>query len=632
MKSGLSFNRAVSASTIRRCWPIWAVYLGYLVLNFSAEVLRYVQTKNDHVESFLFNGRHNILSNAVFQAQAACVAAVIAVMILFAYLYSSRGNTLMNSLPITRESMFFTVYLTGLVPMLLCQLLTAGITMLLTRRYGIEPKFFLIWLACSAMALIAFYGFAVFCAMLTGNIVILPLVYAVLNLAAAVFEICVKRCLGILAYGMTGGRMQFAFLSPFVNIQNEMHVVQNYPTDVHLTGLGMLAAYAAAGLGFAVLAMLLYRKRRMETVSDFVAIPVLKPIFRICMGLGGAVVFAVLMFTNFFVELVYGAKAAWLMALLLVIGAVLGWIAAEMMIRRSLRVRPLPWKGLAAICAVCILTVVIAEMDVTGFERRVPKPEDVLSVEFYESTVFSEEENIRAVTELHSRIIREKALYDGDDAAYMQNVNRVSITEAGTAGITDENQIMSYLVPLNYRMKDGSILQRLYTIWFYPDEVNQSDSLMGEVRALLNSAEGIRSRMKPNLPMEEQYVSYAVINRESTEGIVNAFRLNPQEMVSLWNEAMLPDAEDGHLSLYTIVDTEENLKAQTNLRIDINLFDQSRTNDPAYWYHSYRVFTSSERCLKWIAEHTDLDWTTMDRVYEEQSGVLTAVRPEPVSR
>ena len=432
MKSRLSFNRAVSRNAIRRSWPIWVVYLAYLIVTFSAPLLSFSQTGQLEAESFLSNAHHQILSNAVLQAQAGCVAAVIVVMILFGYMYSSRGNTLMNSLPVTRESLFFTMYLTGLIPMLLCQLLTAGITLLLTLRYGMEPKLFLIWLACAAMGLIAFYGFAVFCAMLTGNIVILPLVYAVLNLAAVAFEMCVKECLEILVYGMVSGKMQFDFLSPLVKIQDRMHVVQNYPSDVHLTGLGTLAAYAAAGLVFAMLAMLLYRKRRMETA---------------------------LMFTNFFKETVYGAKAAWLMALLLVIGAVLGWIAAEMMIRRSVRVHTLPWKGLAVICMACILAVVIAETDLTGFERSVPDPADVLCVEFNVDTVFSEEENIRTVTELHRRLIRDKALYDGDHAAFTRSGERIYPEEVSFAGVPDGNQVMSYWVPLNYQMKNGRVTE-----------------------------------------------------------------------------------------------------------------------------------------------------------------------------
>ena len=51
----------------------------------------------------------------------------------------------------------------------------------------------------------------------------------------------------------------------------------------------------------------------MESVSDFVAIPILKPIFRWCMGLGGAFLFATLVFDNFFEQAVFGTAAACLM-------------------------------------------------------------------------------------------------------------------------------------------------------------------------------------------------------------------------------------------------------------------------------------------------------------------------------
>ena len=39
----LSFNRAISRDVVRRCWPLWAAYLGYLFLSFSTPVLSYVQ-------------------------------------------------------------------------------------------------------------------------------------------------------------------------------------------------------------------------------------------------------------------------------------------------------------------------------------------------------------------------------------------------------------------------------------------------------------------------------------------------------------------------------------------------------------------------------------------------------------
>ena len=610
----LSFNKAVSRNVIRRCWPLWLVYLGYLLVTFNISILSFVQRNNMDTEDFLLNGKALILSNAVFQTQVSIGVAIIAVMVLFGYLYNSRGNTLMNCLPVTRECVFLTIYLTGVAPMLLCQLLVTGLAMLMTISCGFGVKAYLQWLACTALGFVAFYGFAVFCAMLTGNIVILPIVYVVLNFAAVGFEMCVKRCLSVLVFGMESGQMHFNFLSPIVEISDGVRTVNQFQAGIWLEGMEVLEAYAAAGLVFALFALMLYRKRRMETVSDFVAIPVLKPIFRYCMGFGGAVLFAALMYENFFDESIYGRKAAWLMAGLLLIGALLGWIVAEMMIRRTVRSFPLPWKGLVLVCIFCLMAVFAAENDITGYERKVPEPDRVERIEFDSDTAFFDPENIRAVTKLHQEIIHNKQLYDEGESSF----RRIGVGQKIPAEERlDPNRVYSYWMPIRYVMKDGTVLTRLYTLLFHAEEVDRPESVIGQVRALLNTAEGIRSRMAPGLPMEAENISYAVINRETPAGYDNSYRMTPEETLELWETAMIPDAEEGNLSLYTIADTEENLSTQTNLTIDINLFDPSHKHDPSYWFHSYRVFTFSEHCLEWIEEHANLEWETMTELLDK---------------
>ena len=618
MKSSrLSFNTAIARNTLRRCWPLWAAYLGFLLVTFPLPLLSEIRTARGRSGvSLLYVCREQIAQMAVFQALAGMAVAVLAVMLLFGYLYNSRGNTLMNSLPVRRESLFLTLYLTGLIPMLLCELLVMGLTMLMTAAYDIGTVWFLRWFACAALGLLAFYGFALFCAMLTGNILALPAVYVVLNLTVIGFETCIRELLSNLVYGMTPGALRLSFLSPPVKISDDLKVVTSYPETVRMEGLGTLAVYAAVGVMFALLALLLYRKRRMESVSDFVAIPVLKPVFRVCMGFGGAFLFAAVIFENFFKNGVSGSAAAWVMAVLLVIGACLGWLIAEMMIRRTVRAFPLRRKGLALICLICVLTVIAAETDVTGFEKRVPDPDKVDHVEFCYDSEFSDPENIRLVTELHRELVRDKQIYDSKSEDYMRLGEKAYRLNA--QGEQEADLWMDYWVPISYVMQNGRELQRVYTIVFNAHDVDRPDSTMGKILNLLNSREGIRSRMQTTVPMEERYINYAVINREGLNGMENSYRLSPQETVELWNLAMLPDAEEGNLSLYTIVDTEENMKTQTNLRIDINLFDETRTHDPYYWNHSYRVFTFSERCLDWIEEHTKLDWETLDVVTAER--------------
>ena len=124
------------------------------------------------------------------------------------------------------------------------------------------------------------------------------------------------------------------------------------------------------------------------------------------------------------------------MGVLLVLGAAMGWIAAEMLIRRSVRIFPMPWKGLAAVCACCILTVVIAETDLTGYEKRIPDLQKVENVSLgMDVSTFRDPENIAAMEALHQELIDKKDIYDGGNAEFMKAAMRDGM----------------YMMPLSFR-------------------------------------------------------------------------------------------------------------------------------------------------------------------------------------
>ena len=631
MKSDrLSFNSAIAKDTLRRCWPLWAAYLVYLVITLPLSILSYIKMNTwvSDIAWLIADLNSRVMTLGIHQAEAAIVIGMLTVMVLFGYLYNSRGNTLMNSLPVRRESLFLTLYLTGLIPLLLCQLVIMLLTAALTNDSGITMQSYLIWFACSALGLLFFYGFSCFCAMLTGNLIVLPAVYAVLNFTAFALEGSISECVSNLIYGMVGYKTKCLFLSPFVYINEKITSVTDPDYTVRFSGLPALAAYAFAGLVFALLAMLLYRRRRMESVSDLVAIPVLKPIFRVCMAVGTAFVCGAFLFSTFFSQIVFGSGAAWLMGALLILGAVLGWIAAEMLIRRSVRIFPMPRKGLAVVCACCILTVVIAETDLTGYERRIPDPGKVERVSInYDAGSFQEPESILAVEALHRELIDKKPFYDGGNAEYMNAAVRrlggtlpAATKEAGA--LPYEKEVYQYYLPLVYELKDGSILERTYNIRFYPDEVDDPDTTIGRLISVLNSQEGIRSRMfGGEIPVEEKYINYAAIMTEAASGSWIQLRLTQQEFADLWENAMMPDAEEGKLCLFTIADTEKNLSTQTNMNIEVSMQNLEINGMQRYWYHSFRVFTFSDRCLDWIQKNTDIEWQTLMDVRLEQAAL-----------
>ena len=91
---------------------------------------------------------------------------------------------------------------------------------------------------------------------------------------------------------------------------------------------------------------------------------------------------------------------------------VICYFAAEMLIRRSLRVFRKSWKGLAAACAVTVLLCVIMGFDVFGFERYVPEAEKVESVSvnifgwnYAEGQDCTDEETVLAAIAAHEMIL-----------------------------------------------------------------------------------------------------------------------------------------------------------------------------------------------------------------------------------
>ena len=199
MKSKISFfNFGVCKNLLRRCWPLWAAYLVLAIILMPAEVANRIED----IEIVIRNGNRYVLHAGIDLATVAVFLGVIAVMAMFSYLYTAKGSSMMCSLPLRRETVFFTAYITGIVPILIIDVLVMGITWLVCLGSGaVRNLVFAQTLGLILTANIAFYNFAVLCALLTGSILVLPFVYFVLNVAVYVAESLVRYTLSAIVYG-----------------------------------------------------------------------------------------------------------------------------------------------------------------------------------------------------------------------------------------------------------------------------------------------------------------------------------------------------------------------------------------------------------------------------------------------
>ncbi len=587
MKSRTSlFNRCVSRDLLRRFWPLWTSYFALMLLllpvsNYSAYTFRI----NEYgaweglsaAGNIIYSDCHTVISVAL-------VVGILAAMAMFGYLYNPKSCGMMNTLPIKRGTMFMTAYLTGLLPLIAANIVVELITMLaLTVAGASDVLCVLNRLAVSVMCTVTFYGLAVFCAMLTGNILVLPLLYTALGCAAWICEGCLRHILSEFVYGMTVQTHIFDWLSPAVTLTSEVGL--KYTGDrMVFTGMGITAAYCMAGIAFSAVALLLYRRRNMESASDTVAIPWLKPVFKYCMTFGGALVAAYALFSLCF----YGTRGyatAGGELLLMLLGAFVGYFLARMIIHKSIDVFRKDWRGFIVSACIIVAFVACAELDVLGFEKRTPDPDSIARASIYYSTAYEQPDNIRDIVTLQKQIMAHKA--ENEQAEYLSYIN------------------------FEYTLKNGKIIKRAYQVDFTDAAQNSPDSDIGKAQELLNRPEAIEERTALKIPVNPDTVEYATLEwvLDAEEYYGESVRLTPEQMTELYETCILPDIADGTLGLDWMTWGEEYYNTTTNVSINfsLRLRDQEAPMGVLRDYKYLTVTTKAERTLVWIAENTDIE-------------------------
>ncbi|MGI5976794.1 MAG: hypothetical protein ACOX68_03760 [Candidatus Limivicinus sp.] len=604
MKSRKSFfNRALCLNYLRRCWPLWLVYFAVLVFMLPASLPGVMKNWSDSAPELIRQSvSRYVLGCASGVAVVSFIAGVAAAAAVFGFLYKSKSCSMICSLPLRRECVFFTAFVSGLAPLLISDLL---VTLISLAFFGGSPcvntEYIWIFLAVAVMSNVAFYGFAVFCAMLTGNAAVLTGVYIVLNAAAFVAEQAVMGTLYCFVYGFEIADPKLAALSPIVNIMMTLDYTQKMapsgsgyvPTgEYEMTGLGTLGIYCAAGLVFALLALLLYRRRRMESAGDAVAIPVLKPIFKYCLSFGTAFCFAAVVYDSILRGLVTGFAAAACIIALLLAGAFIGYFAAEMLMQKTLRVFRGRWKGYIVCAALLAAFTLLFEFDAFGYERRVPDTEDVdeVIIKYAGMTQLREKDSIDAAAGFHRQLIADR------------DVN--------------EKAAVGQYFRLEYIMKDGSVIKRNYSIADDEAQRRDPDSCINSLAGLINVQEAIDSRVLLKEPLGPENIDYAEIfnwNSEITGGS-GQVRLTPEQAADFYRSCVVPDAAEGKMGRIFPVENREYYENLSTLEFSMSLSDgrpeAAVYSDGDYYTHSqyynFKIYMDARRCIDWIRENTDI--------------------------
>lgn len=399
MNSKISlFSKALVKSDIKRYWWVSAIYM---------------------VLTALF-----ILPNAVmkdigdvysrFDSDNGGLALFFAFVLgglLFSYLHRVNSVSFMNSIPVSRTTQYLSHILSGFILLIIPITVTSLVIFFEELHYGSGIQFcYKYFYTCLLYSACAFM-LTTFTSVLSGNLIstyvfgggFVALPYFILSMANEIFS---KNVYGFVNYDE--GIMQYIYIMGIDEMWAKRSVI-----------------YIAIALALFVISLVLYKLRNMENYGEVVAFKPLKPILMyfvaVCFGLFG---YDLLYYIhNRSLNFTLGVLPLGIVAL----------IAVFMLNQKSFS-----FKGILkpiVIFAVCMGIVnVIFAFDLTGYEKRIPDENNVVSIDAFSGYyancyatsrdygapiyddinkgILTDKKDIDTITKLHKYLVQRGAVND----------------------------------------------------------------------------------------------------------------------------------------------------------------------------------------------------------------------------
>ena len=635
MKSKTSFfNKTVFLKNLTRFAPVIGGYTLCLVLG----MMMLYQDNRDMGRTFWFASR--IAGNLQLMGLVNLLFAPLVAMLLFGDLYNARMCNALHAMPVRRETLFLTNVVSGLlfsmIPTAVMALLSVPLlnATVVTNAWQIA----LLWYAGTNLQFITFFGVAIFSVFCTGNRFAMAMVYAVLNGGAYILYYIINTLYTPMLFGVVTPDRWASLLAPVASMTNGEYMSVEDFSQLSLRFYGreneMVAAfsvdggkytallvYAAVGIVFTLVGLLLYRKRNLECAGDAIAFPVLQPLFQlVCAVVAGTLV--VMGVESFFASKI-GAGMS-MMYLLLFCGGAAGWFGGKMLLKRTTRVFQLrSWVGLGILTAMVAVSLVATRFDVLGIEDRIPDVEDVSSVTLnFDGLELTSEEDIRQITTLHAMALEDRIESYGDyPLAYIlhreEKEKHPVMPEGGfvygEGGYNADGPMLTTDdITIYYKLKNGCTMTRNYNIWANLDEgkiVKEYASRWEQVwkHARYGYQDGFNPEDITSMNIGDMTLHEYQITPELVESLLAAVKADCDERTMTQRSAY-------HLGYFWDYDkyNEEYYKTKS---LTISLWGK---ND-VYATGAYlSVFADSAHTLEWMREHDCLT----EEVVEEAPIVL----------
>lgn len=446
MKSRVSyFDKGVFRTDLTRFAPIWVLYGVFGIFTISSFFLQTVDG-GFPMGAMLAEMPLLLVGTNMWLGVAAAV-------LLFGDLCKSKMCNGLHAMPLRRETWFGSHFAAGMAYSLIPNTVFAVILGIMA---GADWYMAPLVLLCATMQYLFFFGVALFSIHCSGRSSATVVIFFVINFFSMMVYWLVESFYMPLLPGVTLDEAIFSFFSPTIqcyaepvfkyDVIGDMIDKAKYQFYGFDKGFWYLLGMGAVGVVFSVLALLLYRKRQLETAGDFISARGVKPVFLVIYTLCIAAV----------VQSMLGG-----MVLSLPLGLAVGYFTGQMILQRKANIfNKRAFAGFGLIAGVMLLTLLIVGLDPLGRVKWVPKEEQVKSVSISQEYYYGFGDNYYT------------AELTATDPELQEEIIRLhqAIVDEGIEGNWLASSYMDYdyweTVPvyLVYEMEDGTKVRRFYSL------------------------------------------------------------------------------------------------------------------------------------------------------------------------
>lgn len=577
-----SFNWTLFKKDLSRFWPLWGgvTLAGCLIpLYLLLELMSRTSPVKDLSLDFV-----RLLYGAVTAFAPAFILcyAILCAMVVWSYLCSARSVGMMHALPVDRRCLYLTGTMAGLAMLVIPFAVVGGLICLVMACFGgFAPLAVLETVAAVLLMILLFFGLATVCAMITGNVFAIPVLYLLINFLAPLLDALVGSLTSLFLMGVRSSGTGLTFLSPIMAIYENFTYVAEYDNmvgewiDLRLEGMAVVAVCGLVGAALLALGYLIYRRRQSESAGDVVAFRFLRPVFRYGLALLSALSLGRLLYAmlweSVFQEGLYADVVP--VGVSLALAGIVGYYAASMLLEKSRRVFRGSWPGVLTVCAGAVILCCLVSVDFFGVEAWVPEKDEVASVEVYgggELTLTSQQgmelsavtdgDLIDQVLDLHRTVLASK-----DD---IRELDRY--WPAGETG--DGRELHWEYLNLIYTLTDGSRVQRTYDLPVLEEDLTDGTSWAGKLSDLVTNPEIAMKTVE--LPVGAQLTTVDVYPYYG-DLFDNSLYFEGDDARRIY-DALLADAQAGNMSQTRTSFKESGLQPVLELYLSYTL----RTTDP----------------------------------------------------